>query len=75
MYIKVLVELSAFNIDKTFTYHVNEELTPIREKRLELAKNMDYVDEVLKEGTEKAREVAKENIKKFKAAIGINYFE
>ncbi len=26
MYIKVLVELSAFNIDKTFTYHVNEKL-------------------------------------------------
>ena len=26
MYIKVLVELSAFNIDKTFTYHVNDEL-------------------------------------------------
>ena len=26
MYIKVLVELSAFNIDKTFTYHVDESL-------------------------------------------------
>lgn len=26
MYIKVLVELSAFNIDRTFTYHVNNEL-------------------------------------------------
>lgn len=26
MYIKVLVELSAFNIDKTFTYHVNNSL-------------------------------------------------
>ena len=26
MYIKVLVELSAFNIDKTFTYHVSDEL-------------------------------------------------
>ena len=26
MYIKVLVELSAFNIDKTFTYHVPSEL-------------------------------------------------
>ena len=25
MYIKVLVELSAFNIDKTFTYHVSDE--------------------------------------------------
>ena len=26
MYIKVLVELSAFNIDKTFTYYVSDEL-------------------------------------------------
>jgi primosomal protein N' len=26
MYIKVLVELSAFNIDKTFTYHVSDSL-------------------------------------------------
>lgn len=26
MYIKVIVELSAFNIDKTFTYHVSDEL-------------------------------------------------
>ena len=26
MYIKVLVELSAFNIDKTFTYHVSDNL-------------------------------------------------
>ena len=26
MYIKVLVELSAFNIDKTFTYHVSNSL-------------------------------------------------
>ena len=26
MYIKVLVELSAFNIDKTFIYHVDESL-------------------------------------------------
>ena len=26
MYIKVLVELSAFNIDKTFTYHVVDSL-------------------------------------------------
>ena len=33
------------------------------------------MDEVLKNGTEKARMVAKENIKKFKEAIGINYFE
>ena len=61
---------------KKFLFNVlNEELSPIRERREELSKNMDYVDEVLKNGTEKARMVAKENIKKFKEAIGINYFE
>jgi len=61
---------------KKFLFEVlNEELKPIRERRLELAKNMDYVEKVLKEGTEKARIVAKENMKKFKHAIGIDYFE
>ena len=61
---------------KKFLFNVlNEELTPIREKRLELSKDMSYIDKLLKEGTEEARSVAKENIKKFKAAIGINYFD
>ena len=61
---------------KRFLFNVlNDELAPIRERRIELSKNMDYIDKVLKEGTEKARMVAKENIKKFKRAIGINYFE
>ena len=61
---------------KKFLFEVlNEELKPIREKRLELANNMDYVESVLKEGTEKARIKAKENMKKFKHAIGIDYFE
>ena len=54
---------------------INEELTPIRKRREELAKNMDYIDQVLIEGTNKARLVAKENIKKFKAAMQINYFD
>ena len=61
---------------KKFLFNVlNEELAPIREKRLELAKNPEYIDKVLKEGTEKARMVAKENIKKFKKAMHIDYFE
>ena len=54
---------------------LNEELTPIRERRLELSKNMDYIDEVLKNGTERARVVAKENLKKFKKAMKIDYFD
>ena len=60
---------------KKFLFNVlNEELLPIREKRMELAKNMNYIDQVLAEGTKKARQVAQDNIKKFKEAIGINYF-
>ncbi len=61
---------------KKFLFNVlNEELTPIRERRIELAKNPEYIEKVLKEGTEKARIVAKENIKKFKKAMHIDYFE
>ena len=61
---------------KKFLFNVlNEELEPIRNKRLELSKNMDYVDKILIEGTKKAREVAKENIKKFKKAMCIDYFD
>lgn len=61
---------------KKFLFNVlNEELAPIREKRLELSKNMDYIDEVLKEGTEKARSVARENMIKFKKALRIDYFD
>lgn len=61
---------------KRFLFNViNEELKPIRERRLELSKNMEYIDKVLEEGTKKARIVAKENIEKFKEAIGINYFD
>ena len=61
---------------KRFLFNVlNEELTPIRERRIELSKNMDYIDKVLQEGTLKARLVAKENIKRFKEAMHINYFD
>ena len=61
---------------KKFLFNIlNEELTPIREKRMELSKNLDFIDEVLKEGTEKARRVAKENMLKFKKALRIDYFD
>ena len=61
---------------KKFLFNIlNEELKPIRERREELSKNMEYIDKVLIEGTEKAREVAKENMKKFKTALRINYFD
>ena len=61
---------------KTFLFNIlNEVLTPIREKREELSKNPEYIYEILKEGTKKAQEVAKENIVQFKRAMKINYFD
>ena len=67
--------LGDVKIKKLLFNILNEELTPIRERRLELSKNMDYIDEVLKNGTERARVVAKENLKKFKKAMKIDYFD
>jgi tryptophanyl-tRNA synthetase len=38
-------------------------IAPIREKRLELQKNPEYLLSVLREGTEHAKAVAEENLK------------
>ena len=55
--------------------HINIKLLiNMKQKRLELAKDMAYIDKVLIEGTEKARSVARENMKKFKKALRIDYF-
>jgi primosomal protein N' (replication factor Y) len=59
MYIKVLVELSAFNIDKTFTYHVSDDLidnikvgirvlVPFNNQKLE-GFVLEIIDEVIEE--------------------------
>ena len=50
------------------------ELKPIRERRERYAANIDYVDQVLKEGSARANEVANQTLKEVRDAIGINYF-
>lgn len=50
-------------------------LEPIRTRRSEYEKNMDYVYEILKKGSEKAREKASETLTEVRDAIGINYFK
>ena len=61
---------------KNFLFNIlNELLTPIREKREELAKDPEKIYEILKNGTEAAQDVAKENIVQFKRAMKINYFD
>lgn len=49
-------------------------ISPIREKRNELSKDMQMVENILKDGTELAREKVMITMKEVKTAMGINYF-
>lgn len=48
-----------------------ETFEPFRTKREELAKNLDYVEEVLKKGAERAREAASVTLTKARVAVGL----
>ena len=54
---------------------LNDTLEPIRQRRHELEKDIPYVFEVLKKGSETAREVAAQTLDEVKAAMKINYFD
>ncbi|MGL5414813.1 MAG: tryptophan--tRNA ligase [Clostridium sp.] len=54
---------------------MQEELRPIREKRKEFEKNIDYVYEVLQKGSKKAREIASGTLDEVRDSMGINYFK
>ena len=61
---------------KRFLNHVLQtELEPIRNRRKEYQKDIPYVYEILKKGSEKAEKVAAETLRDVKAAMKINYFE
>jgi tryptophanyl-tRNA synthetase len=53
---------------------LQELLGPIRARREEFAKDKGYVMQVLKEGTQRAREVAAKTADEVKAALGLRYF-
>ncbi len=53
---------------------LQNELRPIREKREELAKDLPYIFDMLKQGSEKARIVATQTLDEMKSAMGINYY-
>lgn len=60
---------------KQLAGNIIEELRPIREKRAYYEAHPEEVDKILKEGTERARAVAKETMRKVKDAMMLNYFE
>ena len=54
---------------------LERELGPIRERRLEFAKDMGQVYDMLKKGCQAAQEVAAQTLDEVKSAMGINYFK
>lgn len=53
---------------------LERELSPIRERRLEYAKDMGEVWSILKKGSDNARQVAANTLSEVKSAMEINYF-
>ena len=51
------------------------ELEPIRNRRKEYQKDISYVYEILKKGSEKAEAVAEKTLQEVKASMKINYFD
>lgn len=55
------------------TESVNTFLAPHRERRAELAEDMDYIHDVLAEGNSKADQVAEETLDQVRSAMGMKY--
>ena len=54
---------------------LEDELAPIRARRQELENNKEYLYEVLRKGSERAREVAGQTLSEVREAMGIEYFK
>ena len=67
--------LGDVKVKKFLNNVLQEELEPIRDRRKELQKDIPYVYEVLKKGSEAAREVAAKTLDEVRASMKINYFE
>ena len=60
---------------KQLAQNIIDTLEPIREKRKYYEERPELVDRILIEGTNKAREVAKQTMKEVKQAMKLDYFE
>ncbi len=67
--------LGDVKVKKYLNCVLQEILKPIRERREEFKKDIPYVYEVLRKGTDRAREVAAGTLHEVKDAMKINYFD
>ena len=67
--------LGDVKIKKFLNNVLQEELNPIRARRKEFEKDIPMVYDILKEGSEAAREAAAQTLSEVKSAMRINYFD
>ena len=67
--------LGDVKVKKFLNQIMQETLEPIRNRRKELEKDIPAVYEILKKGSDEAREVAAQTLSEVKSAMKINYFE
>lgn len=67
--------LGDVKVKKFLNAVLQEELAPIRERRKQFEKDIPEVYQILKKGTEEAREKAAATLSEVKEAMKINYFE
>lgn len=67
--------LGDMKVKKFLATIMQEELTPIRERRKEFAKDIPAVYDMLKKGCEVAREAAAQTMSEVRQAMKINYFD
>ncbi|WP_321835181.1 tryptophan--tRNA ligase [Clostridium butyricum] len=67
--------LGDMKVKKYLNEVMQAELEPIRKRREEFAKDMDYVYKMLKDGSDKARQVAAQTLTEVREAIGLEYFK
>ena len=67
--------LGYVKVKKFLNNIIQEELDPIRKRRKEYEKDIPEVYNILRKGTEAAREVAAQTLSEVKSAMKINYFD
>ena len=66
--------LGDVKVKKYLNEIIQSELEPIRNKRNQYQNNLDYIYEILKDGSNKARLIASQTLHEVRDAMGINYF-
>ena len=67
--------LGDVKVKKFLNNVIQAELEPIRKRRQEFQKDIPYVYDILKKGSEKARETAAQTLSEVKSSMKINYFD